>query len=177
MHTLDKPRASCKTAKPFSQASFAPSLLKAAWVPSGKATHMLGLCSLQKAKLSFKRIWNMPLTSVSGSFILSSCCHILHWPFPCKQGWGKTLHLCSAAQLGTPQGGVSARVGFAALDSPLPAWFAVSVTATEKSSAACTVLLFQAGEVQHSLQGETPKFIFFAEICLWVDHAHTHTQC
>lgn len=33
------------------------------------------------------------------------------------QGWGKTLHLCSAAQLDTPQGSISARGGFGALDS------------------------------------------------------------
>lgn len=60
MLMLDKPRASCKTAKPFSQASFAPSLLKAARVPSAKTTRFF---SLPKAKLSFERIWNMPLKS------------------------------------------------------------------------------------------------------------------
>lgn len=66
-------------------------------------------------------------------------------------------------------------MGFGALDSPLLGWFAVSVTATEKFLVACAVLLFQAGEVQHSLQGETPKpSLLQNSEFLQVDCAHMH---
>lgn len=50
-------------AKPLFRASFPPSLLKAAWVPSGKTTPTQGCCSFLKAKPSFERIWNTPLKS------------------------------------------------------------------------------------------------------------------
>lgn len=66
-------------------------------------------------------------------------------------------------------------LGFGALDSPLPACFAVSVAAAEKSSGACTVLLLQAREAQHSLQGETPKpSLLQKSVSRWIVHTCTY---
>lgn len=95
--------------------------------------------------------------------------------FPFRAGLGVKPCTC-AVQLSWGLPKAASQPGFGALDSPLLGWFAVSVTATEKFFVACAVLLFQAGELQHSLQGEIPKpSLLQNSECLWVDCAHTHT--
>lgn len=96
--------------------------------------------------------------------------------FPFRAGLGVKPCTC-AVQLSWGLSKTASQPGFGALDSSLLGWFAVSVTATEKFFVACAVLLFQAGEVQHSLQGETPKpSLLQNSECLRVDCAHTHTH-
>lgn len=103
------------------------------------------------------------------------CAHILHCPFPLPAVIGVKLHLCSAAEL--PKAVSQPVVCFGSLDSPLLGWFAVSVTATEKCSVACTVQLFQVSEVQHSLKGEAlkPSLLQKSE-CLQMACARAHTH-
>lgn len=108
----------------------APSLLKAAWVPSGKATHRLGFCHSIKPSCPLKEFEICLKTQSHGALspapVLPS---YIGLSLVCRDGvkpcpWAVQPSWVSPGQ-GLSQGGLGA------LDSPLPAWFAVSGTETD----------------------------------------------